>query len=68
MVVDPYNRSAEASRIVQERLPIFTAIVTQFVTHFGATSAARLSLAGDRAFIDPDWAIDATVMLVNTYG
>ena len=35
MVVDPDALSAEASRIVQERLPICTAIVTQFVTHFG---------------------------------
>ena len=68
MVVDPYARSAEASRIVQERLPICTAIVTQFVTHFGATSAPRPSLAGDRAFIDPDWALTPAVMLANTYG
>jgi hypothetical protein len=46
MGVDPYARSADASRIVQARLPICAAIVTQFVTHFGATSApVRVSLA-----------------------
>jgi hypothetical protein len=35
MGVDSYARSAEASRIVQARLPIYAAIVTQFVTHLG---------------------------------
>ena len=33
MVVDSYARSAQASRIVQARLPICAALVTQFVTH-----------------------------------
>ena len=35
MCVDLHGRSAEASRIVQARLPIYAAIVTQFVTHLG---------------------------------
>jgi hypothetical protein len=39
MVVDSYARNAQASRIVQARLPICAAVVTQFVTHYGATSA-----------------------------
>jgi hypothetical protein len=43
MVVDPYARSAEPSRIVEWRLRICAAIVTQFVTHFGSTSALRAS-------------------------
>ena len=42
-----------ASRIVQARSPISAAIVTQFVTHFGATSA--LSESGwQRWSSDPD--------------
>jgi hypothetical protein len=41
MVVDLHGRSADASRIVQARLPICTAIVTQFVTHFGANRVTR---------------------------
>jgi hypothetical protein len=44
MVVDRHARSANASRIVQWRLPICATIVTQLVTHFGATSAPRPSL------------------------
>jgi hypothetical protein len=43
--IDPHARSAEASTIVQARLPISAAIVTQFVAHFGATSAPHPSLA-----------------------
>jgi hypothetical protein len=44
--VDVYARSAEASRIVQARLPICAAIITQFVTHSGVTShPARVPLA-----------------------
>jgi len=35
MCVDLHGRSAEASGIVQARLPIYAAIVTQFVTHLG---------------------------------
>jgi hypothetical protein len=52
MVVDPFARSAEASRIVQARLPICTAIVTQFVTHFARPRhPARVSLATERSSI-----------------
>ena len=39
MVVNLRGRSADASRIVQARLPICAAIVTQFVTHFWWTSS-----------------------------
>ena len=37
IVVNLRGRITDASRIVQAPLPICAAIVTQFVTHFGAT-------------------------------
>jgi len=54
MGVDPYARSTEASTIVQAWLPISAAIVTHFVTHFGATSAPHPSLAGIAGVSDHD--------------
>ena len=49
MVVNLRGRSADASRIVQARLPIWAGIVTQFVTHFWWTSSlgpSHVAIAG----------------------
>jgi hypothetical protein len=54
MVVDPYARSAEASRIVQGRLRICATIVTQFVTHFGSISALVRVWLVSAGVSDPD--------------
>ncbi len=55
MGVDLHGRSADASRPVQARLQICVAVVTQFVTHFGATTSPGPS---SLAVSQPRW--DAT--------
>ena len=47
------------SRIVQARLPICAAIVTQFVTHSGATLVTRSESAGNRWSSDTPTPSDA---------
>ncbi len=54
IIVNLRGRSVDPSRIVQARLPICTAIVTQFVTHFWCDVVTRSQARANR------WSSDLT--------